>query len=180
MAVLTSTCLGAVDPAVALLREGAEPGWQIAVTGRLGGAAAALHLLHDPGSVQAKSVPAALAAAWTQRLRRPQPRLAAAAALVEAGIRVCLDVSDGVYVDAERVLGEGVGAVIDIGRLPIEAGIRDAFPDSWREVAGGGEDYELLFAGPPHTVADACRRIIAGGLGGGRDRLHRWRPRFAP
>ena len=49
---------------------------------------------------------------------------------------------------------------------PAEPGLREAFPDGWLEVVGGGEDYELLFAGPPRIVAEACRRLRRGGLRG--------------
>jgi thiamine-monophosphate kinase len=77
---------------------------------------------------------------------------------------VCLDVSDGLYIDVARILHAGLGAVLDAELLPLEPGLRQAFPDAWAEVAGGGEDYELLFAGPAGVVVEACRRVAAGGL----------------
>jgi thiamine-monophosphate kinase len=163
-AVLTSTCLGHVAAGRALRREGAEPGWKLACTGGLGGAAAALRLFQDPGAEEARLVPEATRAAWVHRLRRPEPRLTSARALVEEGIRVCLDVSDGLYLDAARLLRDGLGAVIEPELLPIEPGLREAFPGAWIQIAGGGEDYELLFAGPPDKVETACRRLVAGGL----------------
>lgn len=164
IAVLTSTCLGRVDAGLALRREGAEPGWRLACTGELGGAAAAVRILQATYAEEAKVMPEATRAAWVQRLRRPQPRLAPARTLVEEGIRVCLDVSDGLYVDAARLLHEGLGVVIEPALLPIEPGLREAFPGAWIEIAGGGEDYELLFAGAPERVESACRRLVAGGL----------------
>jgi thiamine-monophosphate kinase len=168
-AVLTSTCLGEVSPDLALRRTGARPGWRLAMTGRAGGAAAALRERHrldsgagttpDPDAVADPAV----VAAWNTRLRRPQPRLREAALIAAQGIRVCLDVSDGLFLDAGRLLRHGVGVVIDPERLSLDTGIREAFANSWIEVAGGGEDYELLFAGPPERIDAACGQIVDGG-----------------
>ena len=56
---LTATLVGRLDSRRAMLRrDGARPGWQIAVTGRLGGAAAGLRLLESrvaPASASANS-----------------------------------------------------------------------------------------------------------------------------
>ena len=161
--VLTSTCLGSVAPGFALLRQGAQPGWNLAVTGRVGGAAAALRVLHDPDPEAAAAFSGDTLAAWTARLRRPEPRLREAAILVAEGIPVCLDVSDGLYLDCARLLGDGLGVVIDSETVPLADGVREAFPADWIEIAGGGEDYELLFAGSAEMVEAACLRVIAGG-----------------
>jgi thiamine-monophosphate kinase len=160
-AVLTSTCLGEVVADLALRRRGAVPGWKLAVTGRLGGAAAAVRVAVRADA--AAAVAEVARAAWTARLRRPRPRLVEARALADEGIRVCLDVSDGLYLDAGRLLQEGLGLIIDPERIPLEDCVRAAFPDSWAELAGGGEDYELLFAGPAERVDAACRRIVGHG-----------------
>jgi thiamine-monophosphate kinase len=166
-AVLTSTCLGVAEPSRILRRDGARPGWALAVTGRLGGAAAALRLAHDPDAVPRLGAAGEEAqAAWRARLRRPEPRLSAGAALTAAGIRVALDVSDGLYVDAGRLLGAGGagGLLLDAAALPVEVGVREAWPGAWLDVVGGGEDYELLFAGPPEMVDRACRALGGQGL----------------
>ena len=60
-AVLTSTCVGTIDPARALRRPGSRPGHELAVTGSLGAAAAALAA--GPGA----------RSAWRRRERRPEP-----------------------------------------------------------------------------------------------------------
>ncbi|HXA42373.1 MAG TPA: thiamine-phosphate kinase [Candidatus Solibacter sp.] len=163
VAVLTSVCLGEVAADRVLRRADAEPGWSMAVTGRLGGASAALRVLHDPESEAARTAAPEQVARWRARLRRPLPRLAEAQALVDAGIRVSLDVSDGVFLDARRLLREGLGLLIDLDGLPLEDGVREAFPDAWLEVTGGGEDYELLFAGPADVVEAACAGVEALG-----------------
>jgi thiamine-monophosphate kinase len=168
-AVLTSTCLGEVAVDRALRRSGAQPGWKLAVTGRLGGAAAAMRVVGgaDPAAAAddaaAAAVDDAAAAAWRGRLRRPRPRLVEAVALAEEGIPVCIDVSDGLFLDAGRLLQDGLGVIIDPELIPLEDCVREAFSDSWIELAGGGEDYELLFAGPVERVDAACRRIVDGG-----------------
>jgi thiamine-monophosphate kinase len=159
--VLTSTSLGEVDPERMLRRQGARAGWRIAVTGRLGGAAAALRAAE---AVAAAGPGSGADAAWLRRLRRPEPRLGAAASLIASGVTVAIDVSDGLYLDVGRILGAGLGAVLDGAQLPVEPGVREAYPKAWHEVVGGGEDYELVFAGPPEIVAEACRRVTAGGL----------------
>ncbi len=163
VAVLTSVCLGEVADDRVLRRAGAEPGWSLAVTGRLGGAAAALRVLHDPDSEAARTTAPGTMALWRARLRRPLPRLEEAPALVDAGIRVCLDVSDGVFLDSRRLLRQGLGLLIDPNALPLEDGVGEGFPDDWLGVAGGGEDYELLFAGPAEVVEAACAGVKASG-----------------
>ena len=165
VAVLTSLCLGEVDPRALLRREGCEDGWSLAVTGRLGGAAAALRWLRDRDTGAAPSMAASVDPSWLVRLRRPSPRLAEARALVAAGIPVCLDVSDGLYLDSGRLLDAGLGVVIDPESMPLAEGLRETFPGDWIDLAGGGEDYELLFAGPQDLVGAACDALASQGTG---------------
>jgi thiamine-monophosphate kinase len=155
-AVLASTCLGSAAAAGVLRRHGAEAGWQLAVTGPLGAAAAALRARREGAPVDA---------AWSASAR-PIPRLDGGRALVASGVTVALDVSDGLYLDAARLL-EGAacsGLLIDAGRIPVAAGVRGRWPEEWVTVAGGGEDYELLFAGPDEVIARGCSALASGGL----------------
>ncbi|MFN2463418.1 MAG: thiamine-phosphate kinase [Candidatus Dormibacteria bacterium] len=153
-AVLTSTCIGTADPAWLLRRSGAEAGWELAVTGSLGAAAAALRC------GEAGPDPSWRAAA------RPVPRLAAAQLLLAAGIRVALDISDGLFRDAGRLLSAASagGLLLDSDAIPAAPGVRERWPREWLEVVGGGEDYELLFAGPPAAVRKALDALAATGL----------------
>jgi thiamine-monophosphate kinase len=165
--VLTSTVAGSVDPAAALRREGIQPGWGLAVTGTLGGAGAAL---------RARSEGRPVDLAWAERLDRPQPRVEAGLALREAGIRVAMDVSDGLFLDAGRLLeraavsghGSRPGLLLEASELPLAADIRESWPQAWLELAGAGEDYELLFAGPPELLVEGCAAVAATGLGATR------------
>lgn len=168
VAVLTSTCLGEVDPGLVLRRPGAQPGWQLAVTGRLGGATAAVRTLHHGDAGPAPGVTEATRTIWEERLRRPQPRMGGGQVLARAGVSVAIDVSDGLFLDAGRLLGAlpggAGGAVVDLDSVPVEVGIREAWPEAWAEVVGGGEDYELLFAGPPAEIGAACRELADLGV----------------
>jgi thiamine-monophosphate kinase len=174
-AVLTSTCLGEVEPARAMRRSGAEAGWGLALTGDVGGAAAALRVAHDPDAIPrlGEAGPAAVDE-WQRRLRRPEPRLVAAARAAAGGIMIAIDVSDGLFIDAGRLLtdagagasgrtGAANGVVIDADKVPLARGVREAWPDAWPDVAGGGEDYELLLAGPERVLREAVTDIRAAG-----------------
>lgn len=86
-----------------------------------------------------------------------------------------IDVSDGLARDLSRLCTEsGVGAEIEIDRLPLPAGLESLIAvlgGDWKSIAlGGGEDYVLLFTlpttiEPPKELR--CSRIgtITGGDG---------------
>ena len=119
--------LGGVERGKALRRNGARVGDKLYVTGTLG--ASALGLATKRGS------------AWL-RHRRPEPRIDQGRQLRALGARACMDLSDGLALDAKRLAAESGCAIELSGALPIDRG-------ATREQAlGGGEDYELLFAAP--------------------------------
>ena len=70
------------------------------------------------------------------------------------------DISDGLMQDLGRILAaSGVGALINIERLPLSsaiAGERDASVIA--KALSGGEDYELVFTASPHNVPEIERR----------------------
>jgi len=133
------TAHGFVEPGRALLRGGAGVGEDIWVSGTLGDAAAALALLEQ-------GAPDAL----RQRLDRPTPRVELGRAL--AGIATAaVDVSDGLLADLAHVCrASGVGAEVELDRLPASAALRDVVgPEQRRALqATGGDDYELCFTAP--------------------------------
>jgi thiamine-monophosphate kinase len=143
---LTVTVIGRCARGRALRRKGLRQGDLLYVTGRLGAAALARLRADRHG----------------ERLRRvPQPRLAAGRALGHlSGVRACIDLSDGLASDLGQLLdGTSLGAEIDTDRLPAPRGFQRACRElglDWLQVlAGGGEDYELLFAlGPKSAVLD--------------------------
>ena len=125
-------------------RVGARPGDTLWVTGRLGGARAALLAwlggrTPDPDA--------------RDRFAKPHPRLAEGRALRRAGARAMLDLSDGLGGDAGHLAAaSGVGIILELDRLPLDSSV--AGEAARQRIAPallgaqGGEDYELLVAMP--------------------------------
>jgi len=140
--IMLSATLGGICVGRPHRRDGGRAGDRIWVTGALGRAAAGWVLPSPP--------PSALAA-----LRRPDPPLAFALALAEAGVAsAAMDLSDGLAADLPRLcVASGVGARVDPDRIPIAA-------EADRSLAvSGGEDYQLLFTA--RSTADAGIRALA-------------------
>jgi thiamine-monophosphate kinase len=122
--------LGGVARGKALRRNTARVGDSVYVTGALG--TSALGLATQRG------------AAW-RRHRRPEPRIAQGRLLRAIGARACMDLSDGLALDLQRLCAASGCAAELSGALPVYRG-------ATREQAlGGGEDYELLFTAPPRA-----------------------------
>lgn len=138
------TALGFLPADKALTRAGARAGDRIYVTGTLGDAAVALAVLAQKLTLAEEYRPHVLA-----RLNRPQPRVAEGAMLRDVA-SACIDISDGLVADLGHVIAaSGVGARIDLRRLPISAAYRSVFADfGWAPVITHGDDYELCFALP--------------------------------
>ncbi len=154
---ITVTVLGRA-PERPLTRRGARPGDRVAVTGTLGDAAAAWHLLSA-----GEPCPAALA----RRLFRPRPRLAAGAAL--AGIATAaIDVSDGLLADLGHLLAaDSLGARLDLMALPVSPALFAlGWPDAerWAAQCTGGDDYELCLTVPADRLDEAVARAAAAGV----------------
>ena len=146
--------VGSVPAGKALRRSGALPGDQLYVTGRLGGAAAGLAKLAKSGrSPRNVADPARVSATLAPHLY-PVPRVLQGLALRSRGlVSAAIDLSDGLSTDLAHLCEEsGVGAVLQVGKLPVAPGA------SLEQAMHGGEDYELLFAarpsiGLPRTIA---------------------------
>ena len=150
---LTATLVGRLGSARAVLRRtGAKAGWVIGVTGQLGAAAAGLRLLESgrqPASRQER--------AWIQAQLDPKPRIAAGRALVESGIRVGGDISDGLSREVVRLVdGTRLGATIDVERLPLAPGLRKK---QWPLAVTDSEDFELICAAPRARMRIAQRAL---------------------
>ncbi len=132
---------GLVPAGQALRRRGARVGDDIWITGSPGDAAAALRQLGGP--MQSMKL--------RHRLNRPTPRVQAGLAL-RGLAHAAIDVSDGLAQDLGHILAaSGVGAELDLGRLPVSSSLLDFFPDDdarWRLQLAGGDDYELCFTAP--------------------------------
>jgi thiamine-monophosphate kinase len=148
------------DGSSLITRSGARPGDVIALTGELGGAAAAVALLDGDDE---SSLPAAAREALLARQLDPRPRLREGVALAAAGARAMIDVSDGLGADAGHLArSSGCGIEIDLGRVPVAEGVSEVTgsEDAAMELAAsGGEDYELLVALPADRL-DAARSAL--------------------
>ena len=146
-----------------LLRSTARPGDTIAVTGSLGRSAAGLALLE--ATAAPAGVPGDARADVTAAHLRPRPRTREGQWLSEAGgVTSMIDLSDGLATDLGHLCEEsGVGARVDVGRVPVEASVqvvaRALGRDTLHWATGGGEDYELLL-----TCSREAFDRLAGGL----------------
>lgn len=130
-----------------VLRDGAEPGDDVWVTGRLGAAAAAVRLW-ERGDAPTPALRAAFA--------RPMPRVREARSLVEHElVDALIDISDGLAGDAGHVAAaSGVRITLEAERVPVaDAAVEALGPESALEAAlHGGDDYELCFVTDPGVV----------------------------
>jgi thiamine-monophosphate kinase len=146
-------------------RAGARAGERIAVTGRLGGAAAALRLLEpDPADIE---LPASVREQVLARQLDPRPRLDEGHALAEAGVSAMIDVSDGLGADAGHLASSGGCRIeIEAERIPVAEGIAEIAGGEGAALelaAGGGEDYELLAAIPEEALVRATAAVRDAG-----------------
>lgn len=142
---LCVTAIGEVPCGQALTRGGALPGDDIYVSGTLGDAALALAAIAGRASLSADAL-----AACRQRLELPEPRVTLGLAL-RGLASAAIDVSDGLTGDLGHIVERsGVGARIDVARLPAAPWLAAMLGDGRRELAlacllAGGDDYELCF-----------------------------------
>ncbi len=163
--VIDITLLGSVERGRVLTRGGARAGDLICVTGGLGDSAAGLYtFLHPTLEYQAHALEYVRAIHTA-----PRPRVAEGRVLGRFGpevVTALLDVSDGLSGDLGHLCERsGVGAQIDLARLPLSLALRtiaaDAATDPLLWALHGGEDYELLFSvapGQEETVIEAVRQ----------------------
>ena len=133
-----------------LTRQEAKPGDMISVTGPLGCAAGGLQSLLQ-GTVPEGERGIHLRQAYN----RPVPRLQASRVLVQSGVNTAMDISDGLTDDLSKMcVSSGVGAIIHAHQVPVDAFLKDTFPQGYLQLAlNGGEDYELLFTGKEEVVS---------------------------
>jgi thiamine-monophosphate kinase len=172
---LAITVVGhATDPQALIQRGGARPGDALVITGEIGGAAAGLHLLQNPGwSINPpmgwSNHQSALD--WADSLRKrqlePTPRLLAGQALAAAGATAMIDLSDGLGADARHLArASGVKLEIEAEAVPLAPAAvalsRATERDPWR-LLSGGEDYELLASIAPARLERASKAVLSKG-----------------
>ena len=149
--VVTVQLAGAVDHGCAILRSGAQVGDTIYVSGCVGDAAGGLYLRDHPPAESLGPHQYLF-----ERLEFPTPRVALGQA-INGKATAAIDVSDGLYADLAKLLAaSGVGAEVDVGKLPISLALKSCFaPDVQRRFAlSGGDDYELCFTSPEDLPAE--------------------------
>jgi thiamine-monophosphate kinase len=157
-----------------LTRSGAKPGDAVYLSGRPGEAAAGLVLARrlaafaEQGAGPTPRFPGLTVHDEKELLaayRDPEPRIALGAALSRDELATaCIDVSDGVGVDAGRLAGaSGVRLVLERHRLPVTPALRSfgelESKDPLDLLLSGGDDYELLFTAP----SGGSERVEAAG-----------------
>jgi thiamine-monophosphate kinase len=121
-----------VGEAPALVRAGACVGDTLFVTGPLGGSNAGLRALREGATT-------AGAKELISRHVRPTPRLKEGVLARAVGVNACIDISDGLAIDLDRMaIASGVGVALEYVPTAPGATLHDAL--------SGGEDYELVFS----------------------------------
>ncbi|MBU6368245.1 MAG: thiamine-phosphate kinase [Burkholderiales bacterium] len=150
------TVLGEVPPGDALLRQGAQVGDDIYISGSVGDARMALEVMRGQLSLSAADFDSC-----RLRMEQPEPRVALGLAL-RGVANACIDVSDGLAGDLGHVLkASQVGAVLTTDWLQDSAAISSAmqslpFAKRLDMALAGGDDHELLFTAAPEQ-ADAVQ-----------------------
>jgi thiamine-monophosphate kinase len=145
-------------------RAGARPRDLVAVTGELGGAAAAVELM---GAGERRGDPADRGRGLLERQLDPRPRLREGRALAKAGANAMIDVSDGLGADAGHLASASDCRVeIDLSRVPVATGVAEVAGGEQAALelaASGGEDFELLVAVPREHFATAAQAVNDAG-----------------
>ena len=159
--ILWLTVVGWADSEDQLVgRDGAVAGDLVGVTGRLGGAGAALAVTE--GRVARSPATEALLA----RVSDSRPRLAEGRALALAGAHAMIDLSDGIATDAAHIgRSSGVHLEVDLPALPLQEGVEQVCAElgvpAWTLAATAGEDYELCFCVAPGKREDVQNAVAA-------------------
>lgn len=155
--IITPTIIGKGSDANILTRSAAEPDDTIAVTGYLGTSAAGLKMLLHKLKFDVET---------TEFFRnahvKPQPRIHEGSILAREGVKACIDLSDGLMSDLNRICKSSkVSATVLIDEIPIHKVTVSCFGDNAIEMAlTGGEDYELLFTCKP-AIIDSLKKLTS-------------------
>ncbi len=150
--VISLQVIGEVPAGRALLRSGAHAGDTIYVTGTPGDAAAGL----DEFDADERSE------YLRERFVRPRAR-------VDYGLRLrgvasaAIDLSDGLFGDLGKLLvASGCGGRLDLDLLPVSDELAARYPRAQqiRYALAGGDDYELCFTAPGHSVPTAKEHAV--------------------
>ncbi len=159
--IINFTVIGNAGPDRIKYRSAAEPGDLICVTGNLGDSGGGLiALLADMDENSSSELKALVRAHHMPRPHLEEGKLLAS----EEGVHAMLDLSDGVDSDIRRIMeSSGVGAGIEIEKLPVSPELRDACSRyGWNQyelAAAGGEDYCLMCTAAPESYESINKRF---------------------
>jgi thiamine-monophosphate kinase len=142
--------VGTVPKGKSVLRSGARPGDGIFVSGKLGGAAAAVVKMKMKMKMRAQPLKRLNPRDYLRHFY-PEPRVELGRVLREKGLAsAMIDISDGLSTDLGHLCEEsGVGADLDAALIPRARVGRPAREVDLDLALHGGEDYELLFTARP-------------------------------
>ncbi|MFI6507332.1 thiamine-phosphate kinase [Streptosporangium sp. NPDC050855] len=150
LVVVAVTALGDLGGRAPVTRSGARPGDVVAITGRLGYAAAGLALL---GAGPPELIEPSELIELIDAHRRPEPPYARGPQAAALGATAMLDVSDGLLQDLGHVAAaSGIALLLDPGAFTVPAVMREAArltgtdPLEW--VLSGGDDHALAATFP--------------------------------
>ncbi|MCF6338173.1 MAG: thiamine-phosphate kinase [Gammaproteobacteria bacterium] len=152
---ITVQVTGFVSQEQALLRNGAQPGDGIFLTGTVGDAGLGLRLYQQPSDTHCDATMHLI-----HRLEFPTPRIAVGLAL-RGRASSAIDISDGLAADLGHVLtASGVGADIHVDQLPLSSAYRLLAPENnWQTAVSAGDDYELCFTLPAGLETEVLARL---------------------
>jgi thiamine-monophosphate kinase len=145
-------------------RAGARPRDLVAVTGELGGAAAAVELM-ETGERRGDSPDRG--EGLLERQLNPTPRLREGRALAKAGATAMIDISDGLGADAGHLASASERRLeIALDRVPVAHGVAEVVGGDGAALelaASGGEDFELLVTVPRELFGAAAQAVADAG-----------------
>ncbi|MEP4147224.1 MAG: thiamine-phosphate kinase [Halioglobus sp.] len=154
---ITVQVMGALPMDKALLREGAQVGDIVYVSGTLGDAAGALAFLNGEWQPEPDAAEYLL-----DRFHRPRARIELGRELLVSATSA-IDISDGLLADAGHIASaSGVCIELESAALPISAALESNGNSDTvlKWVVSGGDDYELCFTLPKGvSVPEGCTRI---------------------
>ena len=160
--VLAFHVQGFVDADKVLRRSGARLGDRIFVSGTLGDAGGGLPLVQQcselPLTGSAQDI---LMHAYYE----PKPQWELGRWLLQQGVQVAIDISDGLLADLQHILdSSGVGAHLDRKKLPLSDALCVVYSlqDAQTLALSSGDDYQLCFCWPADRrfPYEACPTIV--------------------
>jgi thiamine-monophosphate kinase len=164
---ISITAFGAVPHGAMVRRATAKIGDSVVVTGTIGDAALGVLLRRDATLGERWRLSDVHQARLAERYLLPEPRNALAGAVLHDA-SAAMDVSDGLAGDLAKLCrASGVGAEIDVARVPLSAAARAAVgaePGLIETVLTGGDDYEILLTLSPGKLATFRAAATATGV----------------